>query len=297
MHHGQVRFEIRPGQVREKRRHLPGREHALVDDDLRGQRTDVEQLPLRQGLVAAQQMGRVLADEVKPALELVLGEGAGAADEQLEHVRHGGPGGIADVRAARIDRQLPPAQQPLPGALDFVLKKLEAAFPLLRVGGQEHVADAVAAGPGQFDTEFLCRGAAQEAVRQAEKDARPVAGIGFVAEAAAMLHGAVHAQRVLDHPAALAALDIAHEADAAAVLLERRIVQALFRRRPGDRRRSGVRPRRGAHGRGSARTKPWCSHGPILEPNAVPPLLRRARCRRGKHRQIKRSLAVLPGNR
>ena len=35
MHHGQVRLEIRLGQVGEKRRHLVGREHALVNDHLR----------------------------------------------------------------------------------------------------------------------------------------------------------------------------------------------------------------------------------------------------------------------
>ena len=270
MHHGQVGLEIRLAQVREKRRHLVGREHALVDDDLGRQRTDVEQLPLRQALVAAQQVRRVLADQVQLALELILRQVAAGigAHEQLNHVRHGGPGRLADVRAVGIDRQFPPAQKPLARVLDFALQKPHAAFPFLRVGGQEHDPHAVMAALGQIDAEFFGRGTAQEAVRQAEEDARPVAGVFLVADAAAMLHRAVHAERVLDNPAARAALDIADEADAATVLLQRRIVQALLRRE------TEAPP----SGQGSV----LCSHGPILKPCAAPPSLRRPPSRRGK---------------
>ena len=68
-----------------------------------------------------------------------------------------------------------------------------------------------------------------------------------------MLHAAVHAKGVLDDDAAWAALDIADEADAATVLLEGRIVQALLWGQ------SEVPPPR----QGSV----VCSHGPILKPN------------------------------
>ena len=215
-------------------------------------------------------MGRMLADQVQPALELVLRQaGAGSgAHEQLDHVRHRGPGRLANVRAVGVDRQFPPTQQPLSRVPDFALQELQAPFPFHRVGRQEYDPHTVTAALRQFNAEFLRRRAAQKAVRQAQEDARAIAGVLFVADAAAMLHRAVHAQRILDDAPALAAPDIAHKADAAAVLLERRIVQALLRR--------------GTEAPPSGQGFSGCSHGPILKPCAVPPSLRRPASRLGK---------------
>ena len=66
-------------------------------------------------------------------------------------------------------------------------------------------------------------------MRQRGEHARAVAGVLFVAEAAAMHHAAVHVLGRLDDTPARPSLDVAHEADATGVLLQRRIVQPLTR--------------------------------------------------------------------
>ena len=67
----------------------------------------------------------------------------------------------------------------------------------------------------------------EELVRDLHQDAGAVAHARIGADRAAMLEIAQDAQAVLDDLVRLAALDVGDEADAAGVLVERRIVQAL----------------------------------------------------------------------
>jgi hypothetical protein len=70
-------------------------------------------------------------------------------------------------------------------------------------------------------------------VRDLHQDAGAVAHARVGAGGAAMLQIAEDAQPVLDDEVRLAALDVGDEADAAGVLVERRIVQTLRLRRAG----------------------------------------------------------------
>src|SRR5690606_22871615 len=92
---------------------LTGRQHALVDHDLRREAAHVEVLPLREALVLAQTMARALADQVELALERIALEPVARGDEELLDVRLRGARRVAEVRAVRIDRHRTPADQPL----------------------------------------------------------------------------------------------------------------------------------------------------------------------------------------
>ena len=96
----------------------------------------------------------------------------------------------------------------------------------------EQIADRVFARLRQLEAEF---GGflGEKLVRDLHQDAGAVAHARVGADRAAMLQIAEDAQPVLDDQVRLAALDVGDEADAAGVLVERRIVQTLRRRRAG----------------------------------------------------------------
>ena len=63
-------------------------------------------------------------------------------------------------------------------------------------------------------------------MRQSGQDARAIARVLFITDAAAVHHAAVHVLGVFDDLITGATLDVAHEANAAAVLLLHRIVES-----------------------------------------------------------------------
>ena len=67
-------------------------------------------------------------------------------------------------------------------------------------------------------------------MRHLQQNAGAVAGVFFTAARAAMIEILQHRERLLDDLVGLFTFDIDHEADAAGVVLETRIVQPLFRR-------------------------------------------------------------------
>ena len=73
----------------------------------------------------------------------------------------------------------------------------------------------------------------EELVRDLHQDAGAVAGARIGADRAAVLEIAEDGERVLDDLVRLAALDVGDEADAAGILVERRIVETLRRRQAG----------------------------------------------------------------
>ena len=174
----------------------------------------------------------MLADEVELALEAIARVSLPRRDEELLHVRHGGDGGAAEIRARGVVRQLAPAETLLALRCDGRLDKRLAHAPLDRIQRQEDVADAVAAPLGQLAAESVPCEAREQLVRQGREYAGAVAGIGLVADAAAVFHGAVDVLGVVENAAAGTPLDVAHEADAAALVLEPRIVEPLGRWQP-----------------------------------------------------------------
>jgi len=61
---------------------------------------------------------------------------------------------------------------------------------------------------------------------QAGEDACTITGVGFIAEAATMHHAAVDVARIVNNGMAGATLDVAYEADAAALVLVTWVVEA-----------------------------------------------------------------------
>ena len=227
VHHRQVGLVARIVQVRVKGEDLLGREHPLVDDHLRGERAHVEEPALGELRLGAHEMGDVLADQVELALEVVAPDAVAGAHDHHLHVGHGGAGGLAEVGAVRVHGHLAPADEALALGGDALVEEFLRAQALVLLARQEDDAGPVAAGLGELGAEVRGDGLAEEAVREPREDARAVAGVLLVALASAMDHAAVHALRVLDDAVARPSLDVADEADAAAVLLGARVVHAL----------------------------------------------------------------------
>ena len=237
VHHREVGLVVGILQIVEELEELMRGQHALVDDHLRRERAEVEEGALGESLVAAQGPARMLADDVELpleafAIEALAIEVRARRDEELLHVRHGGDGGAAEIGALGVYGQRAPAEAHLALRRDDGLDALLARAPLGRVVREEHVADAVAPRLGEGTAERLAGDAGEQPVRQRGEDAGAVAGIGLVADAAAMVHAAVDVLRVVDDAAARAALDVAHEADAAALVLEAGVVEPLRRGQP-----------------------------------------------------------------
>ncbi len=126
---------------------------------------------------------------------------------------------MADAGPVGVHGKLPPAEQLLTGRLNLPLEDAYAVSALALVIGEEHVSDTVLAPRRQGDAKVAGGDPAQKFVGQAGQDAGSVAGVAFVADAAAMGHAAVHVLGLIDDLPAGATLDVADEADAATVFL------------------------------------------------------------------------------
>ena len=82
-------------------------------------------------------------------------------------------------------------------------------------------------------TRAFARHQLQELVRRLDEDARAVAGVGLAAARAAVVQVQQDLQGLLNDGMGLPALDVGHESHAAGLVLELRVVQALFGRRAG----------------------------------------------------------------
>ena len=211
-------------EVRVVGRHLRGREHALVQQRARRERADVELLG-RLGRLA-HHARPVLAHDHELALELVLAERGGPADEHLAH--DGLRGGGGGPQGLVVGGDLAPAQQ-LQAHLveDAPQHQLHGrvAMPFLL---EEAHAHRVVAGAGQVDAQ---RGALaqQEGVWELHQDAGAIAGVGLRPARTAVVEVHEHLDALLDHAVGGDVVEIGHEADTASVVLGRRLVEGALR--------------------------------------------------------------------
>ncbi|MGY4431098.1 hypothetical protein ACVWWO_003575 [Bradyrhizobium sp. F1.13.1] len=206
---------------------LVGEEHALVDHRAAGHRAGII---AGEAAVAAliNRLRDRLAQNVEPALEIVLGLGGAVAAD--EHLHAGGLGRLhGDAERGIVGRHVAPAEQCQALFLDLVG---DDALDDVAPGGvarHEQRADGVFAGIGQREAEFL-RLAAEESMRDLHQNAGAVTGARVGADGAAVLEVAQDAERVRDDLVRLLAPDVGDEADAAGILFQARIVQAYGRR-------------------------------------------------------------------
>ena len=252
MHEAERGLEVRLVQVGIVLAELVGEEHALVDDRAARQRHDVvvRKPPLA---LAVRDVGDDLAQDVEPALELVLGLDAGAAPDEHLHVERLGRLHRLAERGIVV-RHLAPAEQRQAFLRHLLGVDVQNDLPPFRIVRHEHIADRVVAGLRQMDVEFFGL-AHEELVRHLHQDAGAVARARVGADRAAMFEIAEDRDRVLDDLVRLAALDVGDEADAAGILLVARIEQAARGRHS--------RPQRKFDGRifnGPLRRRSACSY-------------------------------------
>src|SRR6185437_4714932 len=170
-----------------------------------------------------------LAQDVEFTFEGVLVELLLAlADEHLHVLRLGRLHRLAE--GGIVGGHVAPAEEGEPLARDHLRVDVADDLPPARLGGQEQLADGVFTGRGQGEACFL-RLLGEELVRDLHQDARAVAHARVGADGATVLEVAQDAQTVLDDLVRLAALDVGDEADAAGILVQRRVVEALRQRR------------------------------------------------------------------
>jgi hypothetical protein len=220
VHHRDRRHHVGGVEVGVERGELVGQEQPLVDDGLGRQRRDVE----RAGGIAAAGAHAVLGELADHVQRALVGRRRHPHQPQVqlaEH-RHHLLGGGADH--AGVDRHVAPAQHPLALGRDHLLEDPLARGARGGIGRQEHLADAVAAAPRHVEAQPQALGL-EEPVRELQRDAGAVAGVGIGAARAAVGQPVEHPQRVLDDAPRLLTLDVGDEADATRVVLGRRIVE------------------------------------------------------------------------
>ena len=227
VHQRERRLHVPIGEVGEHRLDLAGRQHALVDEGVRRQADDVEEL-LRCGVGDRQPVGLVLdalADHVQLALE--PGPRVGprqrriACDEELFEDRLDRHGARSD--RAVIGRHGAPSEQALALLGHDPGHELLGGLAIPSVPRQEHQPHAVFAGRRQRRRRHL----AQKGVGDLNQDACAVAGVRLAPARAAVLQVLEDLQRLLQDRVRPAALDVDDEADAAGVVLVARVVQAV----------------------------------------------------------------------
>src|SRR5262249_14199188 len=144
----------------------------------------------------------------------------------LVHGRLDGLGAVAERGVVGL--QGPPAEEALALLLDDDLEESAAEGVLVGVARGEQGADAVGARLGQVDPQgAAARG--EELGGGLDQAPRAVAGVVLAAAGAPVVQVDQGGDRVADEPVRPATLEVDQEADAATVVLVRRVVETLAR--------------------------------------------------------------------
>ena len=210
MHQGQGRLEALVAQVVEEVAELRGGEHPLVDQRPTRQRREVH----RGGAVGVEHLvlDPLAHDVGEPVQGDVMAVAVDVGQEQLAERRHGVERGGADAR--RVDRDGAPPEH---------LGALLGADLLDRGGGrisggiargQERGPDGVGTPFGQVERQD----SAEEGVGDLNQDAGAVAGVRLCPGRAPVVEVAQRGEALGDQVVAGAAVEVAHEGDAAGVV-------------------------------------------------------------------------------
>ena len=230
VHQRERALEIRVVQVGIILAELIGQEHALVDHRAAGDRHRVIVTDAPFALVVDRARDR-LAQHVEPALELAFGKLLLAlADEHLLVLGLGRLHRFAERSV--VVRHVAPADKSQPLALDHLGIGIADDLPPVRLARHEQLPDGVVARVRQLEVGLGCL-AEKKLVRDLHQYAGAVAHARIGAHRAAVFEIAEDLQPVLDDLVRLAAFDVGDEADAAGILVERGVVQALRLRRAG----------------------------------------------------------------
>ena len=223
---GEVAFKVRVAEVGVEGGELPREEHSLVGDEADGEGGAIESGGVAgDGGVAGEGVFHSSAGGEEFALQFVgFGGGAGGCEELSDD----GPA-CADfvVDGGVVDGDVAPGED------------LESAFAEGAVGGgfgalsgvvvlgEEHRADGVLSGGGEFDVSRLEFGA-EEFVRGSDEDSGAVAGGGVGADGAAVGEVAEDFHRELDDAVGGGLFEARDEPDAAGVMLGGGVVESVL---------------------------------------------------------------------
>ena len=237
MDEGQRRLHRRVLQVGEILVDLLRREHAFVDEGLLGKAGDVPILGTRERRGADLRVA-ALPHDVELALKRhVVGHARGTADERLAHEGLHRLRRVAQHRVVGLDRA--PAEEGESLRLHDLLEALLDAAPHGGIAREVEQTAAVLPELGKLEPSRAA-GLLQEAMRHLDEDARAIARVDLGAARTAMVEVAQDLQAVGHDPVRLAPVHVDDEAHPAGVVLEERIVQALFGRLAGGATRLGA---------------------------------------------------------
>ena len=210
--------------------HLLGHQHALVSEGAGREAGDIKPLAAGDRRTVADRLLGHFADDVQLALKrrLIL-DGGGAADKNLGHVglrRHGGFAECGIIRG-----HLAPAEHHLALVLDHAGERLFDRRTLRQILRQKDLADAIETDVRQGESEAHGLGH-EEIMGHLDQNTGAIAGVGLAAARAAVVEVNQDLQGVRHHLVGLLALHVHHEPQPARIVLELRIVKALFRRQP-----------------------------------------------------------------
>ena len=232
MHQRQRRFRQRVLQVQIEAAHLRRQQQALIDQGAGGAGRHVQFRQARQPALHAQIahiVQHLLSDGQDLALKRVLiGHIRATGDDRLPDVRHRLDHLFA--QSGQIGRHSPPAEEALPLQRGNPLHQLHRIVARRLVARQEAHRHRVMAGLRQAEAQPLGP-MAQQFVGDLNQAASAVTHQRVRADRAAMIQVHQDLQPAPDQFVRFSALDIRHEANAAGVVLQGRIIEALRLRR------------------------------------------------------------------
>ena len=227
VHQRQRGFDCRIAQIGKERGDLLRREHSLVNDRFVGEARNVKPVAALDAGVADAPF-RQLADHVQLALERhVVFDLRISRYKYLANNWFGSASCLAERAVGRGDGA--PTEQPTPFVLDNLFKEFLALVPFGCIRRQVDHANAVLAVGGQRDL-FLRAHLFEKLVRDLHQNPGAIARVRLAATRPAVAQIHKDRESLTDDLVRFAALYVDDEADAAGLMFEPRVVQALFLR-------------------------------------------------------------------